>query len=352
MKRRNPLVVINVILTILLVGFVLYARHQATTPPTRNPIVTGRIIPPRYKIVLKESKLDHKQEDFSDENIQKYFAENIIDAHTYNFLRHLDDLVTDIGPGQDPLEKIRQYLDANLPADQAEKMFDLYSLYLDYQINLQEQLKSQGMPLSPEEALENLADLQAYRRAVFGEENADMIFGASVEAQEYAIRRNMILYDDSLYGAEKEAQLQILDDGMWGDELPSADPATAYTRYQQSLRIYQKDLAEMRTEEERQAFLQQLNIAVYDPVQRQALEEAEQAIAEEKEIREDYYAQEQEILNDLYLTEPERAEKIRELQDDTFGDEADAFRRREAMRTAVEQINSHPAAEDSDQDTP
>lgn len=313
---------------------------------------TGHIIEKRYKIVLQDSKLDHEREDFSDKNIASYFTDNVIDAHTYNFLQHLDDLVSNLSSDEDHLEKIHQYLVARLPADQAEKMFDLYSLYLDYQINLQEQLKFQGMPRSPQDALENLADLQEYRRAVFGKENADMIFGASVEAQEFAIRRNIILYEDTLYGAEKMEMLKTLGDDMWGDELIAQNDSAAYDRYQEALLLYQKDLSELRTDEERQIFMQQLKLDAFNPVQQQALEEVEQSIDDEMQVRETYYVREKEILNDLYLTEPERAEKIRELQDATFGDGADAFRRREAMEKGIEQLHGNQASEGPLQDTP
>jgi hypothetical protein len=335
MSHRKIVAIIVIILAIVALEVVVltYIRNRSSSPRAAAPIIAKR-----YKIVLQESKLDPKQEDFSDENIKTYFSKEIIDAHTYNFLQYLDQLVSEETQNEDPLETIRAYLNARLPPEQAEKMFDLYSLYLDYQVNWQEQLKYQAMPRSPEEALENLADLQEYRRAVFGQESADMIFGASVEAQEYAIRRNMILYNDALYAAEKEEQLKALGDAMWGDDLASGDGGAAYTRYQQKLQLYKKDLAELRTEEERRAFLQNLNLETFDPVQRQALEEAQQATAEEQRRKEQYYAKERELLNDLYLNEEQRAQKIKELQDATFGDQADAFRRREAMR-----VKSNPA---------
>jgi len=87
----------------------------------------------------------------------------------------------------------------------------------------------------------------------------------------------------------------------------------------------------LRTEEEKQAFLQHLRMEVFDPVQRQRLEQVDRAIAEEKMIKEQYLAKEREILNDPNLSEKEREKRIRELQDATFGEEADAFRRGQAI---------------------
>ncbi|MDA8141643.1 MAG: lipase secretion chaperone [Desulfobacteraceae bacterium] len=339
MSNRAAVILAVVIALSFTVVLAMHRHKSLVAQYNKENHVERHIIDKRYKIVLQDSKLDYKQEDFSDEKIKEYFSKGVIDAHTYNFLQHLDELFSDLAEGEDPFNKVRQYLNARLPADQAKKMFELYSLYVDYQMNLQQRLKDQGLPASPQEALEDLADLQDYRRAVFGQENADMIFGASVEAQEFQIRRNAILYNDALYGAQKEEQLKALGKDMWGAELSAPDAGAAYSRYQEKLQLYKKDLSEMRTEEERRAFLEHLNLESFDPVQRQALEEAKQATAEENRLKEAYFAKEKEIRNDLYITEHERAQKIKELQDATFGDQADAFRRREAMRTAPAQTN-------------
>jgi len=96
------------------------------------------------------------------------------------------------------------------------------------------------MPTTSDQALENLAMLQDYRRAAFGKENADIIFGASVEAQEYAIRRNAIVYNDNLYAAQKGQLLKELNSDMWGDELTADADVPTYTRYQEKLQFYKE----------------------------------------------------------------------------------------------------------------
>ncbi len=55
-------------------------------------------------------------------------------------------------------------------------------------------------------------------------------------------------------------------------------------------------------------------------------------------IKEQYFAKEKEILNDPDLSEKEREKKIYELQDATFGEEADAFRRRQAIDKGAEEF--------------
>jgi lipase chaperone LimK len=295
------------------------------------------IIAARYASVLKKSELDYKKEDFSPEKVAQYFTDDLIHAHTYNYLQYIDNFFPDADQTGDQVESIRSYLSSLLPPEQAAKMFQLYGLYQDYQLKLHDKIKARGLPASPQEALDNLADLQEYRRAVFGDETADILFGASVEAQEFAIRRNAILYDAHLYATEKEKRLKALAKEMWGDELDPGDGSSSYARYQEQLRLYQKDLAEMRTDGERQDFLQHLMMETFDPVQQMRLEEAERALVEEKQTKAAYDAREQEILNAPDLSDEARAQKIHELQETIFGEQAEAFRRREAMRADLGQ---------------
>jgi len=298
----------------------------------------GHIIDKSYQTKLQDSALDYRQENFGTQKVREDFSSDIVNEHTLNFFMYLDEICKSAEDLADNLARARQYLYSVLSADTADKMLNLYEIYLNYQIGLQDKLKEWGMPTTPGQALEHLAMLQDYRRAVFGKEIADIIFGASVEAQEYTIRRNTIFYDANLYAAQKEQLLRELNNDMWGDELTSDANITEYTRYQQKLQFYTKDISELRTEEEKQAFLEHLRMEVFSPVQRQRLEEVDRAIAEEEMIKEQYFAKEKEILNDPDLSEKEREKRMRELQDATFGEEADAFRRRQAIQKGAEEF--------------
>jgi len=301
----------------------------------KKRVFPDHIIDKSYQAKLQDSELDYRQENFGNKKIREDFSSDIVNEHTLNFFLFLDDICKSSVDLADNLEKARQYLYSVLPPETADKMLKLYEIYLNYQIGLQDKMKELGMTT---DLLDNLSKLQDYRRAVFGKENADIIFGASVEAQEYAIRRNAIVYEDNLYAAQKEQLLKELNSDMWGDELTADADVPAYTRYQEKLQFYKKDMAELRTEEEKQTFLQHLRMEVFDPVQRQRLEQVDRAIAEEKMIKEQYLAKEREILNDPNLSEKEREKRIRELQDATFGEEADAFRRGQAIEKGAQQF--------------
>jgi lipase chaperone LimK len=173
---------------------------------------------------------------------------------------------------------------------------------------------------------------------VFGKEIADIIFGPSEKAEEYSIRRNMILGDNNIYGLEKERKLSILNDVMWGSEMmPFDENLTPYVRYQEKLLIYNNDLAALQTEEEKETLRQQLQRQTLSPEQIQALADAESQAAEGKKIKEQYFAQEKEIMNDPSLDQEGKESKIRDLQDKKFGEEADAFRQGQIMQKTEEQ---------------
>ena len=210
---------------------------------------------------------------------------------------------------------------------------------MNYQISLADKTKEWGTPRTAEEAIALLHRLQDYRREVFGRENADALFGASVKAQEYPLRRGAIVSDKDMYGAEKEKKLKELDRAMWADEANSVEAyAKPYTRYQEKLKIYQKDLSEMKTDDERQSRIRQFREEFFTADQVKRLDEVDRVIADEQKKEDNYRALEQRIRSDPNLDGDEKEQKIRELQDRTFGDEADAFRRRQAIERGLEQV--------------
>jgi hypothetical protein len=306
-----------------------------------------------YRAQLLKSELSKGWKDISNEDMEKYFASNkdfnkqkakdqfssaVVNHDTLNFFQYMDDLFKDSKDLTDNMEKARKYLYSVLPPQQADQMLDLYKTYLNYQIDFQSKLGEWIKAETPEESLGTLSRLQEQRRVVFGREIADIIFGPSEKAEEYSIRRNMILGDNNMYGLEKERKLRILNEAMWGSEtMPSEENLTPYARYQEKLQFFNNDLAALRTEEEKEALRQQLQRQTLFPEQIQALADVEIQIAEEKKTNDQYYVREKEILNDPNITQETKDMKIRELQDATFGEEADAFRRGQIMQKAEEQ---------------
>jgi lipase chaperone LimK len=305
---------------------------------TRRNSSEGNIIDDSYRIKLKDIELYYKKVDFNENNIDDYFANSVINPYTLKFFMSLDEKFKDSKNLDDHLEKVRQYLFSIMPAEDAEKLFTVYKTYMEYQIGLVEKTREWGSPATPQEAIELLYNVQKYRREKFGREAADALFGASVKAQEYPIRRSMIINDKDLYGADKEKKIQDLNKKMWGDEADAVDAYTKpYTRYQEKLQIYEKDLSELPSDTAKKELIQKFREDIFTPDQVQRLGEVDRVIEQEQKKEQDYYARESRIKSDPNLDSEERVKKIEELQNDTFGEEADAFRRRLAIEKGLEE---------------
>lgn len=326
--NKKKIIIVAALAIVVIVIITLFTRKNSTE---------GNIIDDSYKIKLKDIELYYKKVDFNDGNIDDYFANSVINPYTLKFFLTLDEKFKDSKNLEDHLEKVRQYLFSIMPADDAEKLFAVYKTYMNYQLGLVEKTREWGTPGSPEEAIEMLYKVQQYRREMFGREAADALFGASVKAQEYPIRRSMIVYDKDMYGAEKEKKLRELNRKMWGDEADAVEAyAKPYTRYQEKLQVYEKDLSELPSDAAKKDMVQKFREEIFTPEQVQRLGEVDRVIDQEQKKEQDYYARESRIKSDPNLDGEEKAKKIEELQNDTFGDEADAFRRRLAIEKGLE----------------
>jgi lipase chaperone LimK len=211
-------------------------------------------------------------------------------------------------------------------------MYALYEKFMDYEIGIHEKAKSWGEPKTADELLRYLRTVQDYRREIFGVEFADAMWGAEVMAAEYTIRKNKIKLDQTLYGAEKEKRINELKEDMLGadsaslEETPQSDPEK-FASYQEKQAIYQRDLQELPADQ-RLEKIKEFRKEYFSPDQIFRLEKVDAELEADNKKEADYYAQEKEIMNNPGIDAGKKVEAIRELQDNTFGEEAEAFRRR------------------------
>jgi lipase chaperone LimK len=294
------------------------------------------IIDKSYNIKLKDIETFYKNIDFNQDSIKEYFSNSVVNQYTLKFFMSLDERFKDAKDLEDHLEKTRQYLYSVMSTDEADKLLAVYSTYLKYQKTLHEKSKEWGMPKNPEETIKLLHNLQEYRREVFGRETADILFGASLKAQEYPIRRGAIVGNRDLYGADKEKKLKELDRDMWGNEANSVEAyAKPYTRYQEKMQIYSKDMSELGADE-KQAKIKKFREDIFTPEEVARLDGVDQAIAEGKQKEDNYRSMESRIMSDPNLDKEEKEQKVRDLQDQTFGEDADAFRRRQIVEKSLD----------------
>ena len=273
-------------------------------------------------------------------DLRALFSEGLINSYTtLKFFKHLEHQFRKSTTLGEHFDSVKQYLFSEFSDEEARKLFDTYKEYLQCEMDLLEEYKNFSGVQTPKEAIDMLKQIQAFRRERLGKELADKLYGTDVKAKEYAFRRAAIVRSDTLYGHEKEERLAELNKDMWGDESAEVDAhRNAYNQYQETLEIYQKDLSEAASEEARQKKLRQLREQHFSPKVVAKFEEIDQQMAETAESEENYRKQAKSIRSDEALSDAEKEKRIQNLQDDVFGEDADAFRRREAIRKGREKI--------------
>ncbi|MDA8141642.1 MAG: lipase secretion chaperone [Desulfobacteraceae bacterium] len=228
-------------------------------------------------------------------------------------------------------KRVGDYFNSIYGAADAQRLLVLYRKYLQCEIEIDSNAKFRSQMPDPSNILLLLYQIQTFRRDRLGANIADALFGQEVKEREYALRRSLIIDAPNLYGKAKEERLRQLKLAMWRPEdISSMAGETAYDRYQLKTRLYSKDLAEM-SEEQRKRTQEEFRKEFFPKEAIERLEEVDHQLEVEKETLVRYRAAERQILADGKLSSEEKNAKIKALQDDYFGSEAEAFRRREAI---------------------
>jgi len=274
----------------------------------------------------------------ADSSSSQYFSNGVVTAKTLDLFRFLEKEFEVKSPNElnDHFNKVEQYLNSKFSELEARKLYEIYQKYLRCQIVLVNDPKYSPKSADPHHLLILLESAHNFRREKLGKETADTLFGRDVKEREYRFRMSIIIGDNTLYGKEKESRLQKLKADMWDDEVISiGEGGNPYNRYQLKLQLYHKDLSELG-ERERKLKVDEFKKEFFTKEQIKRLNEVDDQIAKEKENMERYRAAEQKILNLKDITQEEKDKRIKALQDEFFGKEAEAFRRREAIRRAAE----------------
>ncbi len=288
-----------------------------------------------HYIFDKNLRTEKTAKDFSDGT---YSFNGKVTAETLHFFRFLEQkfAVPSIEQVDEHYQKVEKYLHSQFKEPEATKLFETYRQYLESQIKITNNKEYRPTISDSKYMLSMLYKLQSYRRDKLGKETADALFGSEVKENEYLIRRAIIIGENTLYGKDKESRLQKLKWDMWGEEAISiGEDSNPYNRYQFKLQLYRKDLSELG-EKERQRKIEEFRKEFFSNEQVRKLRESDDQIAREKETMQRYRAAEKRILNLKDITQQEKEKKIRLLQNDFFGKEAEAFRRREAIRKGAE----------------
>lgn len=288
------------------------------------------ISPSADKVSYDDVKDYLKKVDFSKVKESGYFTGNIVNKHTIRFFKYMQYMFKDKNY-EDHLMAIKEYLLTVMSPDEAEKMMELYRKFLEYENKVAMLLNQAGQMKNIDDYLQVLKSIRKVQVESFGEDYADILFGAEMKAQEYPLRRNSIINDDKLYGKEKEEMINELNREMWGDKASEIESsAKPYAKYREKLNIYNKDMNEM-SESGRKEKIKEFRESIFPPDVVDRLNEVDEQLASDEQRDRNYRNAYEQIASDNNLTDAERKEKIYNLQNSVYGDQADAIRSIENM---------------------
>lgn len=275
--------------------------------------------------------------DFSSVNSSDLFRSGSVNKYTLKFFKYLQGKYKDMDFNEH-FEAVRQYLYTIMESREADELLALYKKYLDYENLVATELNKAGELKTTGDLLKVLKKMKSLQYELFGKENAEIIFGAMMKAQEYPIRRGGIVNDSNLFAAEKEKLLQELNADMWGDEGSKVEKSRKpYIAYTETLSIYSKDMSEM-SDKQKQDKIYEIRKSIFPPDVVLRLEAVDSQVEADKErdarYRKDYSA----IISRNDISADEKNNKIRELQDKTYGEDAESVRRMESITSGREEL--------------
>ncbi len=282
---------------------ILVVIHLATRGDGEKK--TGYILDDQGGISYNEVKDSLKKVNFDENRPDSFFAKGVVNPYTLKFFNYLIKRFSDVQDFDKHFLAVQEYLYSVMSMEKADQLLALYKKYIEYQKNLSSKLNSWGMPRNAEEAIDRLHKLQDYRREIFGKETADALFGAEIKSREYPIRRSEIVYDEDMYGKEKEELIQRLNQEMWG-ESDVEEYTNPYNRYKEKMEIYGRDLREM-SETDREEQIKEFRNQYFSTEQVSRLEEVDKVIDEEKSTEKQYRSDEERIQNDPNEPRPSAA---------------------------------------------
>jgi len=304
--------VVTGIAGLLVLAFILYQFFSSDSGSAGNDY----LVKDSRSISLSDIRNTLQKADFTGRKAKDYFSGEVVNSYTLRYFKFI----------QRKFSK-----EKNLSQEEAEQLYELYRKFVAYEDALAKKMKTWMSDPGAGSSLDVLRRMHQYQMEIFGEETALKLFGADIKAREYPLRRKHIIVDDSLYGHEKEERINKLNRDMWGDDANSIEARVKpVDRYREKMDIYSKDLGEMNAEEKAEK-IRQFREELFTPEIVERLEKVDALLVARKEREARYRDEEQAVVNDPNLSEEEKKEKLAELQNRIFGEDAEAFRRREAL---------------------
>lgn len=334
--KKKWVIGVAVVCATVATGWMLFGRDGAA--PT--PYIIGPEVPVKFSDAASAFLVDAVP-DANGPTTERIGASpnDIASGRTLALFKKLQLLFNESTDLDDHFSKVATWLHAFYPEEEAQKIMALYREYLTCEKDLAAEYLTWGTPTTPEEIIDMLRAVQEFRRERLGAKTADLLYGVDVKSREYRVRKGAVIQDSDLYGAEKEARIARLNEEMWGDAELSPDlMKNNYNRYQEKLALYSRDLSEATSDENKAGMISAFRQTYFSPDVVEKLEEVDARIETESENEAAYFKQEGTLRASKKLSPDEKAKAIAELQNRFFGEGADAFRRLEAKRIALEKM--------------
>lgn len=268
--------------------------------------------------------------DFNESNSREIFKNKIINNYTLKYFKFLQTRFKDM-PLEDHLIAVKAYLYSSMEMKEADMLFEVYKKYIDYENMMAVELGKMDSINSTSDYLNVLRLMKKKQEDIFGKENAEILFGASIKMKEYPIRRSAIINDDNMYASEKEEKIKKLNKDMWGNDWENVENSKKpYVAYNEKLALYSKDFQGMSADD-RSAKINEVRREIFPQEIVERLENLDRELEVEKG-REDFYREKYDsIMNDGTLTASQKQERIYSIQSEIFGENAELIRRREKI---------------------
>ncbi len=284
------------------------------------------------KVNYEDVKSYLKKVDFNEQNTKEFFKDKIVNNYTLKYFKFLQSRFKDMELNEH-LDAVKKYLNSSMDIKEANLLFALYQKYINYETIMAEELSKIDSLNSTSDYLNVLRMMKKKQVEMFGQEDADILFGVSLKMKEYPVRRSAILNDNSIYADEKEKKLKVLNEEMWGKDWQNIESSRKpYVAYNEKLSLYSKDFEEMSAVE-KNAKINQVRKEIFSQEIVERLENLDRELEAEKGREEEYREKYKSIMADASLKETDKQEKIASLQKEMFGENADLIRRREQIES-------------------
>ena len=284
------------------------------------------------KVSYEDVKSYLKKVDFNEQNTKEFFKDKIVNNYTLKYFKFLQSRFKDMELNEH-LDAVKKYLNSSMDIKEADLLFALYQKYINYEAIMAEELSKIDSLNSTSDYLNVLRMMKKKQIEMFGQEDADILFGVSLKMKEYPVRRSAILNDNSIYADEKEKKLKVLNEEMWGKDWQNIESSRKpYVAYNEKLSLYSKDFEEMSAVE-KNAKINQVRKEIFSQEIVERLENLDRELEAEKGREEEYREKYKSIMADASLKETDKQEKIASLQKEMFGENADLIRRREQIES-------------------